>query len=569
MTKPQKRAATGNVAAGRAALDVMLTDAALDDGGRRRFIDAGSAAKFAGSLARKPKTVADRVGGFGSELVQVATGNSELRAPKSDRRFNDKAWQQNWALHRLMQAYLALGLTVDELIDDADLEFKADRRVRFTLGNVLDAIAPTNFPLTNPTVLKETVDRGGENLAVGARRLARDLSKRRTPALVDSSQFNVGVDLGLTPGSVVQRTEVFELIQYKPQTESVYEQPLVIVPPTINKYYVLDLAPGRSIAEYLVQQGFQVFMVSWRNPEAEQANFDFDTYADAVLAARGAAAQISGHPSVHVMAACSGGIISAGAAGHLAAEGRADEIASLTLMVCAIDNDQAGTTAALASRETAAAAIAKSARQGYLEGEALATVFAWLRPNDLIWSSAINNYLLGRPLPSFDILYWNNDTVRLAAGLHRDFVMMALDNALATPGEFTVLGTPVDLGQVDLDSYIVAGSNDHIVPWESAYRSTQLLGGQSRFVLSTSGHIQALVNPPSPESRASFRTADLNPAGSDEWEAVATTRKGSWWPDYVAWLGARAGAQQPAPQTLGSELYRATGKAPGTYVLAS
>jgi polyhydroxyalkanoate synthase len=313
-------------------------------------------------------------------------------------------------------------------------------------------------------------------------------------------------------------------------------------------------------------------MVSWRNPDQQHGHFDFDTYAQAVLEAREAVAQIAEHASVHLMAACSGGIIAAGTAGHLAAEGRLSEVASLTLLVCAIDNEQAGTTSAFTTKQVAAAAIAQSARKGYLEGEALASVFAWLRPNDLIWNYLVNNYLLGKEPPAFDILYWNQDTVRLAAGLHRDFVMLALDNALTRPGGFAVLGSDVDLSKVGVDSYIVAGSTDHIVPWKNAYRSTQLLGGETRFVLSTSGHIQALINPPAregTESRASFRVADKHPAEVREWQEQAVTKRGSWWADYVEWLADRSGATKAAPSKLGSRTHKAQSKAPGTYVHAA
>jgi polyhydroxyalkanoate synthase len=563
------RGPAGTRAAGQAALDVMLTDAAVGPGAARRFVEPSAAAKLGASLARRPDAVARRAARLGAQLGRVATGASDLAPAKGDRRFADRAWQESWLYRRLMQSYLALGGAVDGLIDDADLGWKADRQIRFALGNVLDALAPTNFPLTNPAVMKETIDRGGANLVKGGRRFVRDVSKGRLPAMVDASKFEVGGNLALTVGSVVLRTDALELIQYKPQTNEVYETPMLIVPPTINKYYVLDLAPGRSMVEYLLGQGHQVFMVSWRNPEAEQGHFDFDTYADAVLEARQAVSRIAGHESVNVMAACSGGIITAGAAGHLAAGDRLGELASLTLMVCAIDNEQAGDTAALATREMAAAAVAQSARKGYLEGEALASVFAWLRPNDLIWNYLVNNYLLGKEPPAFDILYWNQDTVRLAAGLHRDFIKLALDNALTRPGGFSVLGTDVDLGQVDLDSYIVAGSADHIVPWQNAYRTTQLLGGATRFVLSTSGHIQALINPPSPDSRSSFRVADEHPPDVADWEQNAVTKTGSWWPDYIEWLSARSGALKPAPAKLGNRSYKAQAKAPGSYVHAT
>jgi polyhydroxyalkanoate synthase len=262
---------------------------------------------------------------------------------------------------------------------------------------------------------------------------------------------------------------------------------------------------------------------------------------------------------VHLVAACSGGIITAGALGHLAASDRAGAVASLTLMVCALDNARAGIAAALTSRETAALAVAESARKGYLDGRALAGVFAWLRPNDLIWSYVVNNYLLGKDPPAFDVLYWNQDTVRLSAGLHRDFIRIALDNLLAQAGGVTVLDTPVDLGSVDVDAYVVAGLNDHIVPWENASRSAQLLGGDTRFVLSTSGHIQALINPPGPESRASYYVDDDR----------ATAVRGSWWPDYVGWLDARSGQGKPAPRKLGSRRHKALARAPGSYVHAS
>lgn len=435
---------------------------------------------------------------------------------------------------------------------------------------MLDALAPTNFPWSNPAVLRETVDKGGANLVAGARRFARDMSKApRLPASVDTSKFGLGENLALSPGSVVLRTEVFELIHYAPSTDTVRELPLLFVPPTINRFYVLDIAPGRSVVEHLVAAGQQVFLISWCNPGSEQAHFDLDTYARAVLEARDAVAEIVQQPSVHVNAACSGGIITAAALGHLAATATLDRVASLTLWVCALDNERAGTAAALASRELAAAAVAESARKGYLDGRALAGVFAWLRPNDLIWNYVVNNYLLGKDPPAFDILYWNQDSVRLAAGLHRDFVHLALENSLIRPGALQALGTPVDLAEVDVDSYIVAGVKDHIVPWENAYRSTQLLGGKSRFVLSTSGHIQALVNPPAPDSRSTFRATDEAPSDAHGWIAQADMKQGSWWPDYVDWLAARSGEDRPAPRSLGSRTFRPTAKAPGSYVRAA
>jgi polyhydroxyalkanoate synthase len=434
---------------------------------------------------------------------------------------------------------------------------------------VLDALAPTNFPWSNPTVLKELVDRGGANLVRGMRQLGRDLSRPpRLPASVDVSKFEVGGNLAVTPGAVVLRNEVLELIQYRPQTEQVRAVPLMLVPPTINKYYIMDLAPRRSIVEWLVGQGQQVFTISWRNPDPEQGHFDLGTYVEAVADAREAVAAVTGQESVHALGACSGGMITAGLLGSLAAAGRLSEFSSVTLMVCVLDNARAGTSAALGSRDLAAAAVAESARKGYLDGRALAEIFAWLRPNDLIWSYWVNNYLLGKDPPAFDVLFWNQDTVRMAAGLHRDFIKIALENPLARRGGLEVRGAQVDLSAVDIPAYVVAGLNDHIVPWENAYRTTQLLGGRSRFVLSTSGHIQAIVNPPSPESRSSYRTADENPPAAEEWMELADKRRGSWWPDYDRWLSERSGALKPAPARLGANGHRPAAKAPGSYVHA-
>jgi polyhydroxyalkanoate synthase len=560
-------ATPGPRAAATASLDVLLTDPAVT--GTRRFIAPRAIAGVAGGVARRPHKVIGRAAALGSDVARVAAGRSERAPAKGDRRFGDPAWQQNWLLRRVLQGYLSAAEAVDGVISDAELDWQTERQARFAAGNVLDAVAPTNFPWSNPTVLKAIVDEGGANLVRGAKRFAADFaSPPRLPQNVDTSQFEVGGNLALTPGSVVLRTDVFELIQYTPATERVHEVPLLFIPPTINKYYILDLAPGRSVVEYLVAQGMQVFLVSWRNPDESHAHFDLDTYASAVLEARDAVAAITKAPAVHLNAACSGGIIAAGALGHLAAEGALGAIASLTLFVSALDSVRAGTAAAFASRDVAATAVAESARRGYLDGQALAGVFAWLRPNDLVWNYVVNNYLLGKTPPAFDVLYWNQDTVRLAAGLHRDFVRLALDNSLTRPGGLTVLGSPVDLGAVAVDTYIVAGLNDHIVPWENAYRATQLLGGSSRFVLSTSGHIQAMVNPPAPDSRSSYRVAEQHPEDPKAFLETAAKVPGSWWPDYAEWLTARSGDLKPAPKRLGGRGHRALSKAPGTYVFA-
>ena len=548
-------------------LDTMLTDAALGSGGPR-WLPGAAGAKATAKLGLKPRRVARRARGYGRELARIAAGRSEVAPAKGDRRFKDEAWQGNPAFKRLAQTYLATGIYADGLVDDAELDWADEQRLRFAVENVLDALAPTNFPATNPAVLKAWIDSGGQNFVKGTRKFVEDMARPpRVPTMVDTSKLTVGKDLATSPGAVVYRTPVFELIQYAPQTERVREVPLVVVPPMINKYYVTDLAPGRSMVAHAVGAGQQVFAISWRNPGAEQADWGLETYVTAVLESFDATEAITGCDQAHAIGLCAGGIVLSCAVAHLAARSEQERVAGLTLGVCVLDNEHAGTVSSFADRRAAALAVAESARKGYLSGRALAGVFAWLRPTDLVWNYWVNNYLLGKDPPAFDILYWNADTTNMPAGLHRDFVAMSLDNTLTQPGALELLGTPIDLGTITVDSYVVAGIADHISPWQNCYRTTQLLGGEPRFVLSTSGHIAAMVNPPGNE-KASFQVAGENPADPEEWLSSATKKRGTWWDDWVAWLGERSGEEQPAPKALGSheDAYVPREDAPGTYI---
>ena len=546
-------------------LDALLTDAAL--GPLRRFLPGRAAAKTAAKLALRPDAVAGRSLRLAAELGKVAVGRSEVAPDKRDRRFKDPAWAENFAFRRLMQAYLATGRTVDGLIDDARLDWRSERRMRFAAENVVDALAPTNAPLLNPAALKAAVDTGGRNFARGSRNFARDMARPpRVPSMVDRSAFTVGKNVAATPGAVVLRTPVMELLQYQPSTARVRERPLLVVPPMINKYYVADLAPGRSMIEHAVGQGQQVFAISWRNPDRRHADWDLDTYAGAVIEALDAVEVITGSDASHALGLCAGGILLSSVVAVLAARGDAQRIAGLSLGVCVLDQRQAGTAGALMDEATAKLAVAGSARRGYLDGRSLAEVFAWLRPNDLIWNYWVSSYLLGQDPPAFDILFWNADTTNMPAGLHRDFVRLALENALTMPGVARVLDTPVDLSAIAMDTYVVAGIADHITPWTSCYRSVHLLGSKPRFVLSTSGHIAAMVNPPGNE-KATFRVNDALPADADEWLAGATMARGSWWEDWTAWLGERSGDERDAPAALGAAGHPPLEPAPGTYVL--
>ena len=550
-----------------APLDALLIDAAL--GPVRRFAPDASTAKLLAALARRPATTARRLRSLAAESARIVLGTSTLAPSRRDRRFADEAWTTNPVLRRMVQLDLTGGQTAEHLVGDAGLGWRDKQRVRFLIENLIEALAPSNVPLVNPASAKATIDSAGANLARGGAQLVRDLgSSPRIPEMVDRSTFEVGRNIAVTPGAVVLRTDVFELIQYTAQTEQVRDVPLLVVPPTINKYYALDLAADRSLVEFLVREGQQVFVMSWRNPDARHAEWNFDTYVRAILDALDAVDRVSGTDRTVLAGICSGGILASITAAYLAATGRPDRLAAFVLAVTVIDNARAGVASALGNPRMATAAKAASRRRGYLDGRALAEVFAWLRPGDLVWNYWVNNYLLGKKPPAFDILFWNADTARMPAGLHADFVDLAMDNQLVTGGALTVLGVPIDLSRIDADTYIVAGIADHITPWQNCYRTTQLLGGSSRFVLSTSGHIAALVNPPG-NPKASFQVNKANPADPEDWLKAAETQPGTWWNDASAWLAERCGAPRPAPGQLGGGGLRPIVEAPGTYVLDS
>jgi polyhydroxyalkanoate synthase len=553
-----------SASAGHVVLDLLLSEASAST--RELFLPGREAVKLGAALVRRPKTVARRGQRLGREIGDVVAGRSQRQPERGDRRFADPAWSTNWALRRLVQGYLAVGEAVDGFVSDAELDWADDRKLRFAAQNLVDALAPTNFALTNPEVLKATIDSRGRNFVRGLRQLTRDVRHPpRLPRNVDGSKFEVGGNLAVTPGAVVLRDEGVELIQYRPQTPEVRQTPLLIVPPMINKFYITDLAPGKSLVEYLVAQGQQVFAISWRNPTADHAGWGLDHYALGVLEALEAIEKITRSERTHLVGNCAGGLLAASLSGHLAAKGALDRIASLTLGVCVIDNERSNVVNAMASRRTVGAASLASARKGYLDGADLASMFLWLRPNDLIWPYFVNNWLLGKEPPAFDILYWNADTTRLPAALHRDFMAIASENRLRDPGGVSLLDTPVDLSSVTTDSYLIAGAADHITPWENSYRTTQLLGGEKRFVLSNSGHIAAIVNPPT-NKRATFRTAGTcAPADQEEWMTQSVPHEGSWWLDWNGWLAERDAGPRRAPRRMGSRTYPILGSAPGEY----
>ncbi len=521
--------------------------------------------QIAEQAINQPPLLLKQYTNFLLEMGRVMTGQSTVEPDAKDKRFTDEVWKTNPFYHMYLQTYLTWQQSLNAFINDADLDKKDADRARFVLSLFTDTVAPTNTLLGNPAAMKKMYETGGASLVKGLTHMIEDLANNGgMPSQVNMKAFQVGKDLGLSPGAVVFKNEVLELIQYKPTTQEVYRRPLLIVPPQVNKFYVMDLSPSKSIIRYLVANGVQVFVISWRNPTPQQRAWGFETYDRAILEAMEAVRAITESPDVNILGSCLGGMTLATLLGHLTARGDL-RVNAVTFMVTVLDTNVESTMGLFATKETIAAAREASRLRGVLEGQEMARVFAWLRPNDLIWNYWVNNYLIGKDPSAFDVLYWNNDTTRLPAKLHGDLLDLYETNAFTHPGTLEVLGTPIDLSKVTNDAYIVAGITDHITPWQGCYATTQLLGGKVKFILSNSGHIQALLNPPG-NPKASYFVNERYPADPGQWQAGAQKRAGSWWEDWRDWLGQRSGEQKAAPGELGNEQYQPGTPAPGSYV---
>jgi len=524
----------------------------------------GSLGSLLGELARHPGRGGAALAHLASSAADVVRGKSGARPDAKDRRFLDEAWSQNALYRGLLQLYLMTGAEMEQWLSGTALSSVDRERARFMLSLLFDAAAPSNLPL-NPAAVKRFIDTGGASAVTGFRQFLADVRRNGgLPSQVDRDGFVVGGNLATTSGSVVYRDEVLELIQYTPRMPTVHERPLVILPPQINKYYVFDLSPEKSVVAYALDHGQQVFVVSWRNPTAEHRHWDLGTYLRAAECALDAASAITGS-DVNLLGACSGGITAVALAAFLAGRGK-DLIHSLSLFVSVFDTAEDRTLLGIfASDEAMAAAKRRSHTRGVLEGDELGRMFALLRPNDLIWSYWVNNYLLGRRPPAFDVLFWNNDSTRLPAALHAQLIDIYRDNSLVERGGLVVDGIPLDLGLVHQDAFVLAGTTDHITPWDACYRSATRLPGEVEFVLSSSGHIQSILNPPGNPKSSFARNAKL-PASAGDWRAGAEQVAGSWWPHWMDWLAIRSGQQKPAPQVLGRGSLVPVDAAPGTYV---
>ena len=530
----------------------------------------GTAMKLWLQSLRQPMALMEESAKFSAQIARIILhedDDKELAA--RDPRFNDPAWRHSGFYNRLLQAYFAWSRSLQNYAGCAGLEPKEAGRAKFLLSQVSEAFAPTNFLLGNPAALKRALESGGKSLIDGYYNWLSDVTARRpVPSQVDTRPFKIGENLATTPGEVVLRTDMFELLQYAPQTDKVHERPILVIPSIINKYYVFDLAPGRSLLEHLVQNGFTVFVMVHRNPRREHDGWGMDAYMDAMDQAVHAVQDISGCQDPHVLAVCGAAPLATSLAGYYAAR-KERNIGSLALFVAPLDTHIMEDTPVLGDfmdpkfKEVSKRVPKESDR---ISADEFTLLFAMLRPNDLIWNYWVNNYLMGDGPPVFDVLAWNADATGMTAQFNRDFTEFCERNPLATPGAMKFRDTPIaDVSSFDFDSFVIGARTDHICPWPSVYRSAQMLGERCEFVLNGRGHIQTIVAPPGGKKDYYFINPDKSKS-PQEWLEAAERVQETWWPYFVAWYRKRSGKMVDAPKKAGNENHPPLGKAPGTYV---
>jgi polyhydroxyalkanoate synthase len=487
-----------------------------------------------------------------------------------DTRFKDEDWQTNFVFDYVKQSYLIAARHIHDVVSGVQgLPDESKKKVDFFTRQYVDALSPSNFAVTNPQVLRETMKSGGTNLVKGLKNLLEDLDEgdgQLRIKMSDEKAFRIGHNVATTPGKVVFQNDLLQLIQYVPTTETVFREPLLIIPPWINKYYILDLREKNSFIRWAVQQGHTVFVVSWVNPDARLANKNFEDYMlEGPLAALGAIEQATGERKVNTIGYCLGGTLLGAALGYMAAKGD-DRVNSATFFVALLDFSIPGELGVFIDEQQIENLERRMNERGFLEGSEMAGTFSMLRSNDLVWSFVINNYLMGKEPFPFDLLYWNSDSTRMPAKMHSFYLRnMYLKNALKDPGGVTLGGVPIDLARVKTPSYFISTVEDHIAPWKSTYLGARRLGGPVRFVLGGSGHIAGIVNPPAAKKYC-FWTNDALPASPDEWQASATRREGSWWNDWQAWMEARNAGERVPARVPGAGKLKVIEDAPGSYV---
>ncbi len=501
------------------------------------------------------------------EAGTIIKGKSELDYGR-DRRFSDPAWRENPIYRRLGQSYLAFCRSLENLVEDDRGDPMRHQKAKLLVDHITSLVAPTNTLLGNPAALKKAYETRGRSLLRGTLNFFSDIRKNKgLPSQVNDSALVVGQDLAVTEGAVVYRNEFLEILQYNPTTSRVYEIPLMVMTPQINKFYFLDLAPGRSFVEYMTSQGYQVFVVSWRNPGPEHAHWKLEDYCAALVQAIDAILIITRAPSVNTMGFCAGGITMSALVSYLNQTGQGEKINVITYAVTLMDYSYPAMIGMMKSNYLLKFSKGSSRVKGLLDGRDLGSVFTMLRPKDLIWDNWVNNYLMGNPAPVFDILSWNHDTTNMPSGLHQDYLNIFNDNLLTLPDGLSILDVPVDLKKITQEAMVVGAITDHLTPWQGCYRTTRMLGGTCQFVLSNSGHVAALVNPPG-NPKGFYLTGPKPGEDPDAWQANATRHGGSWWEHWAFWASTRSGKKKRARKTLGNAKYPVLARAPGTYVFA-
>lgn len=521
------------------------------------------------ALTALQKEFAQRHAALWSHMLQRQPGTTAeplVQSPRGDRRFSSEAWQESPMYDYMRQAYLLNAEFLTQVADSLPMaDGRAKAKMQFLTRQYVDALAPSNFAATNPEFIKKALETKGESISAGIQNLLADMEKGRI-SMTDDGAFEVGRNLATTPGAVIYENPLMQLIQYSPLTDKVAATPLLIVPPCINKFYIMDLQAHNSLVRFIVEQGFTVFLVSWKNPKDDLSQATWDDYLEkGPLTALDVVRQVTGVKKPNVLGFCVGGTLLTSALAVAKGRGE-DPVESLTLMTTLLDFADAGELGCLVDETSVAAREATIGKGGLLPGQELANVFSALRANDLVWQYVVGNYLKGDKPAAFDLLYWNSDSTNLPGPFLAWYLRnMYLENNLRVPGRLKMLGVKVDLGKVDVPAYLLAAREDHIVPWQSAYLVRKLLGGETTFVLGASGHIAGAINPAS-KNRRSYWTGEAQSADPDEWLDSAQEQPGSWWLHWIEWLKKRGGKQVAARGRLGSATYESIEPAPGRYV---
>ncbi len=508
------------------------------------------------------QSTASRMMGAGQD------GSGPVATPeRGDRRFKDSAWEDNQVFDFIKQSYLLTARWMNSTVNEVEgLDEKTAKKLDFYTRQFTDAMAPSNFVMTNPEVLRATVESRGENLLNGLQNLLDDMEKGKI-SQTDASAFEVGENLAVTPGKVVYQNDLMQLIQYEPTTEQVYKTPLLIIPPWINKFYILDLRQKNSFVKWAVDQGFTVFVTSWVNPDTELAQKSFEDYmVEGPLAALDAIKEATGEEQANVIGYCLGGTLLSCTLSYLAQKGQADRVKAATFFTTMVDFSEAGELEVFIDEEQIAALENKMKSKGYLEGKSMATTFNMLRSNDLIWSFVVNNYLLGKEPFPFDLLYWNSDSTRMPAAMHSFYLRkMYQENKLIEPGGVELKGVPIDLGKIEQPAFVLATKEDHIAPWKSGYALTRATNGPVKFVLAASGHIAGVVNPPVANKYNYWLNSDY-PKDPEKWLENATPQPGSWWLEWNKWIEEKTGKDMVDARKPGGGKLKPIEDAPGSYV---